>query len=187
MGSIRATAAASAVTAAALGLAACGSSKTDSPAASKASNGLAFAHCMRSHGVSNFPDPGSNGQGGLEIQQSQRPGSGASLSVNGVAVSSPAFQSAMQSCRSYLPNGGHPRPLSAARKQAMLRFSQCMRTHGITNFPDPTFGANGGVGIRFGSSSGINPSSPVFQAAQKACASTGAGFGFKTAGPPPGG
>jgi hypothetical protein len=143
---------------------------------------------MRSHGVPNFPDPGSNGRGGLEIQQTQRAGSGRSLKINGVSVSSPAFNSAMQSCRSHLPNGGHPPPLSAARKQAMLRFSRCMRAHGITNFPDPTFGANGGVRIGFGPASGIDPQSPAFQSAQRACASTtGGGIGFKIAAPAPGG
>ncbi len=171
-----------------VGLGACGSSSpSQSAAGNKAAGGLAFAQCMRAHGVPNFPDPSNGSGGGLQIQLSQKAGSGASLSVNGVAVSSPAFQSAMQSCRSKLPNGGHPPPLSASRKQAMLRFSQCMRTHGVTNFPDPTFGSNGGVRIAFGPSSGIDPRSPSFQAAQRACASTGAGFGFKTAGPAPGG
>jgi hypothetical protein len=125
---------------------------------------------MRSHGVPNFPDPGTNGSGGLLVQK--RVGSGASLTVNGVSVSSPAFQAAMQSCRSYLPNGGHPPPLSASRRAALLAFSQCMRDHGITNFPDPTF-ENGGGGLRFGPGSGIDPSSPTFRAAQRACGKNG--------------
>ena len=166
-----------------LGLAACGGSGSTpagvNTAAGKFSHAVQFAHCMRSHGVTNFPDPGSNGRGGLEIQQRAGSGSGPALSVNGVAVSSPVFQSAMHSCRSYLPNGGHPPPLSAARRAQMLRFSQCMRTHGITNFPDPTFGSGGGVGLQFGPSSGINPRSPAFQRAQSACASVGGGFGVK--------
>ncbi len=123
----------------------------------------------------------------MQIQQTQKAGSGPSLRVNGVAVSSPAFQAAMQSCRSKLPNGGHPPPLSASRRAAMLRFSQCMRDHGLPNFPDPTFSANGGVGLRFGPPSGLNPSSPVFQAAQKACSAVGGNAGFKVAAGPPGG
>ena len=187
MHSIRSTTAAVAVAAAGLGLAACGSSGPGTASAGKAGNGIAFARCMRAHGVQNFPDPSTSGNGGIQIQQSQRSGSGPSLKVDGVSVSAPAFQAAMQSCRSYLPNGGHPPPLSASRRAAMLRFSQCMRTHGVTGFPDPTFGAGGGVRIGFGPSSGINPSSPVFQSAQKACAPIGGGLAFKTAGPPPGG
>jgi hypothetical protein len=159
-----------ALAAIALSLAACGSSGSPSNAngATKRSDGLAFAQCMRTHGVPNFPDPGGNGNGGIEIQR--RIGSGSSMTVNGVSVSAPAFQSAMQNCRKYLPNGGHPPPLSASQRAAMLRFSQCMRTHGITNFPDPTFGANG-AGLDLGRSNGIDPNSPAFQAAQNACGS----------------
>jgi hypothetical protein len=145
---------------------ACGSSAKNDPSAAGKDPGLQLAQCMRAHGVPNFPDPGSNGSGGILVQK--RVGAGASLTVNGVSVSSPAFQSAMQTCRKYLPNGGHPPALSAARRSAILRFAQCMRTHGVSNFPDPTF-QGGAVGIRFGPSSGIDPSSPTFQAGQKAC------------------
>ena len=45
-----------------------------------------------------------------------------------------------------------------------LQFSQCMRAHGVTNFPDPT-----GRGIQITPGSGINPQSPAFQTAQKTC------------------
>jgi hypothetical protein len=155
---------------AAAGLAACGSSQDPSTSAAKPDQMVAFANCMRSHGVPNFPDPGSNGSGGIQIQAGQRAGSGPSLSVNGVSVNGPAFQSAMKSCRSQLPNGGHPPPLSAARKAAMLQFSQCMRAHGLTNFPDPTFGSGGAVRLQVGAQAGIDPNSPTFQQAQKACA-----------------
>ena len=92
------------------------------------------------------------------------------MTVNGVSVNAPAFQSAMQACRSKLPNGGHPPPLSAARKQAMLKFSQCMRAHGLANFPDPTFGSNGRLGLLFHASSGLDPNSQAFKQAQAACA-----------------
>ncbi len=76
----------------------------------------------------------------------------------------------MRACRSKLPNGGHPQPLSASRRNAILQFSQCMRAHGVTNFPDPTF-SGGGVQLRLSQQSGIDPQSPAFQAAQKACGS----------------
>ncbi len=49
--------------------------------------------------------------------------------------------------------------------QKAVKFSDCMRSNGITNFPDPT--STGGIHIS--SSSGIDPQSPQFQAAQKAC------------------
>jgi hypothetical protein len=51
---------------------------------------------------------------------------------------------------------------------AAIRFASCMRSHGVPNFPDPNT-SGGGVGFSIKSSSGINPASPSFQAAQKAC------------------
>ncbi len=158
-----------------LGLAACGSSRPNTggattsqgsdPAAS--AQALAFAKCMRSHGVSNFPDP-SGGVLRLQIHRSPN-----GTNVNGVEVNGPAFQSAMQACRSYLPHGGHPTAAQTAEAKAQaLAMSKCMRSHGVPNFPDPSFqsGPGGGIGIRIGGA-GVDPSSPAFQAAQKACAS----------------
>jgi hypothetical protein len=52
-----------------------------------------------------------------------------------------------------------------------LAYSQCMRAHGIKNFPDPN--PSGGIGI--GPSSGINPNSPQYQTAEQACHSLAAG------------
>jgi hypothetical protein len=158
----------------ALGLAACGSSKPSSGATTAsgsdpaaASKALAFAKCMRTHGVSNFPDP-SGGKLDLQIQRTPN-----STSVNGTEVNGPAFQSAMQACRSDLPNGGKPTAVQTAKAKAQaLAMSRCMRTHGVPNFPDPQFqsGPNGGLGVKI-SGAGIDPSSPAFQAAQKACGS----------------
>jgi hypothetical protein len=149
-------------------LAACGSSSPGSGQSDNYSRGLAFAKCMRGHGVPNFPDPKSGGNGDIRIQASQRSGSGPSLKINGVPVSAPAFQSAQQACKSFLPNGGRPPQLSASQRQAMLQFSQCMRAHGLTNFPDPQF-SGGGVGIRL-AGGGLDPNSPAFKSAQTACA-----------------
>jgi hypothetical protein len=183
MNSIATFGAVLAVAAGGLALGACGSSSSSnqSAAGGKRADMLAFAHCVRSHGVPNFPDPGSNGHGGLLIQQ--RAGSGGSMTVNGVSVSSPAFQSAMQTCRSKLPNGGRPQPPSAGQRAQMFAFSRCMRSHGVPGFPDPTFSANGGVGISFSRSSGIDPSSPAFQSAQKACGKNGGGILSAAPGP----
>lgn len=164
------------ILAAGLGLAACGSSRpnTDGSTSAKGSNAadaskaLAFARCMRSHGVSNFPDF-PNGQ--LQIQVQRTPDGG--TSVNGAEVNGPAFQSAMKTCRSYLPGGGHPTAAQTAKAKAQaLAMSRCMRSHGVPNFPDPQFQSSpgGGIGIRLGGA-GIDPNSPAFQAAQKACGS----------------
>jgi hypothetical protein len=53
---------------------------------------------------------------------------------------------------------------SAAAKG--IRFADCMRSHDVPNFPDPS----GGGGIQIPDGSGINPQSPAFQSAQQACA-----------------
>jgi len=124
----------------------------------KLQNGEKFAQCMRSHGIPNFPDPSSGGA--ISIG----PGSG-------IDPSSPKFQQATAACDKLLPNGGQPSPQQIEKMQkAALAFSACMRKHGLTDFPDPTFSGGGAqLRIRVGSSSDLNPSSPIFQAAQKAC------------------
>jgi hypothetical protein len=51
----------------------------------------------------------------------------------------------------------------SARHNAFLAYSNCMRSHGVPSFPDPSPG--GGIHL----SSGMNPFSPAFRAAQAAC------------------
>ena len=46
-----------------------------------------------------------------------------------------------------------------------LKYSRCMRSHGVPNFPDP----NNGGGLTL--PAGVNRNSPAFQSAQKACQS----------------
>jgi hypothetical protein len=54
---------------------------------------------------------------------------------------------------------------SGSTQAVLVKFADCMRKHNVANFPDPS---NSGS-ILLSSGSGINPSSPVFQAAQKTC------------------
>jgi len=82
---------------------------------------------------------------------------------SGIDRMSPQYISADQTCRHLFP-GGVPTP--AQNQQALakeLKFAQCMRGHGVPNFPDPTMA---GV-VRLGA--GVDPSSPQFQSAQKVC------------------
>jgi hypothetical protein len=61
---------------------------------------------------------------------------------------------------------------SGAPGALALKFSVCMRSHGEPNFPDPEISSSGGgtsIRIHVTPSSGIDPGSPVFQAAQRAC------------------
>ncbi len=142
----------------------------------KIGNGRQFSACMRSHGVPNFPDPGSGG--GIQIGPS-----------SGIDPRSPTFQAAQQACQKLLPNGGRPSPQQQAKmQQALLAFSACMRSHGLPDFPDPTFPAGGGAEMKIGGGPGsdLNPQSPRFQAAQTACRGKLPG-NIATKGAPPGG
>jgi hypothetical protein len=160
--------------AAAVAVAGCGSSShgTVTGTAGKGDDMVAFAACMRSHGVTNFPDPGTNGASGISIALTQHPGSAPSATVNGVAVAAPAFQAGMQACHSKLPNGGKPPAAqTAARRAQALAMAKCMRSHGVPNYPDPQFGTGPGglFRMRLGPGPNVNPNSPAFRSAVAAC------------------
>jgi hypothetical protein len=148
-----------------------GSSSPESESSSSAQQKMiAFSQCMRSHGVPEFPEPS---KGHLQIHSSDHNGQ-----VTGVNPQSAQFQAASKACAKLAPKGGKPpSPAEQAKLQEQaLRFSTCMRTHGVPNFPDPQFSSSGvGIGIRIGRGKGgpsrIDPSSPQFKAAQKACQS----------------
>jgi len=168
--------------AAAFALAACGGSSPTKPSSQTAikggGNGLKLAECMRSHGVPDFPDPSSGGGGGSSIQQSSN-GSTSSITVDGhqLNVSGPAFQKAMQTCQRLQPQGP---PISGAKlaqiQKGALKMAECMRTHGVPNFPDPkvSTGPKGRgiavqIGVRPNGAGGIQPGSPAFRKAQQTC------------------
>jgi hypothetical protein len=52
-------------------------------------------------------------------------------------------------------------------KLAAQKHAQCMRAHGVPDYPDPRFPPGGGV------EEGAGPDSPAFQAAAKACGGLG--------------
>jgi hypothetical protein len=127
-------------------IAACGSSSPSSSSSSSSSSSdghqtpaqiqeqlhqdaLSFARCMRSHGVSNFPDPTSPGS----VKQFLLG------QVPGLNPQTPAFRSADTACKHLLPGGGASAPRATAQAMAhLLRTSRCMRAHGLPGFPDPT-------------------------------------------------
>jgi hypothetical protein len=123
---------------------------------------VAYAQCMRAHGVPGFPDPDSKGN--FLIKGPELGGSAGQ------------FRSADRACRHLLPNGGQ---MTAAQQQKALaqalKFSACMRAHGVPSFPDPST-QNGGVTISLGGS-GLSPNSPRLRAAQQACRSLMPGGG----------
>jgi hypothetical protein len=80
--------------------------------------------------------------------------------VASLGARSPATATTSQPASSD-PGPGQP---SAGGSNAALEFSQCMRAHGVSDYPDP--GPGGEVTF---SNSDVNPSSPAFQAAQRTC------------------
>ncbi len=61
---------------------------------------------------------------------------------------------------------------SASGSVPGLRFAQCMRAHGVPNYPDP---GGAGSGPSFGGS-GLDVGSPAFKDAQQACAKFAVGL-----------
>ena len=162
----RARTAAAIIATAALALltAACGGSPSskDNPSstgtggASSAflSHELAFARCVRAHGVPNFPDPQPSSNGKF-------PGSGAQQ----LGVSDSVLRADLRACQNLLP-AGRP-PLTAHEQQDYLQAAACMRSHGIANFPDPAFS---GGGVHFPIPSSIDTTSERFTQARQTCA-----------------
>ena len=122
---------------------------------------LAYARCMRSHGVPGFPDPGPNGQ----VPKTAVVSAFRSTS-NSVA------QSASKACQQLMPQGGlgPQRPqLSTSQQQQLqaqvLRAARCIRSHGVPNLPDPTVDSHGDISV----GGNVNTNSPHFKSAAQAC------------------
>ena len=89
---------------------------------------------MRAQGVPTFPDPPP------EASNAKFP------SPQQLGVSSAQFQAAQTACQHLLPAGidEHFPPAEVPLLlRGMVRFSQCMRSHGVPNWPDPTVDSEG--------------------------------------------
>jgi hypothetical protein len=145
-----------------LALTACGGSASGSAASSEKDGGqdlVKFAQCMREHGVNVTTPTGASGE----------------IKITGTATAANphALEAAQAACKRYQPSAGKQNISPAERaslEDASVKFAQCMRSHGV-NVPNPTTSAaGGGFSIRIqGGPGGVNPSSPGFQSAQKAC------------------
>ena len=133
------------------------SSSANTPAASTEVNeALAFARCLRSHGVSNWPDPESNGM----FDKTK-------LTLQRLGVSSSRLSAAQTVCQHLVPafaSGMTPAQFQQMKTEA-LTFSRCIQAHGFPNYPDP--GSDGREPDP--AAVGIDQGSPRWQAAHKAC------------------
>ena len=141
-------------TAALVLLAACGGSPSsthpggtaNAGGAARSQSAVAFSHCMRSHGLPDYPDPDSSGT---------LPKTSAQL----LGVSSSVFDAAQRACQQMLPATGGSLTASSIQQcylafvcpQALVQqalsagreFAQCMRSHGAPDWPDPTLDTEG--------------------------------------------
>jgi len=117
---------------------------------------LAFSQCMRSNGMPNFPDP-------------QRfVGGNVKLTIHQLSPS----QAALSACNHLLPTNGGSGPQETAQQKRTrvadgLSFARCMRSQGVTRFPDPT--AQGDLTVEMVQAQGIDVHSPAVLHAVQAC------------------
>jgi hypothetical protein len=83
---------------------------------------------MRANGVPNFPDPSAKGSFDIGGQSTAR---------------IPIAPAAQAKCNKFVPGGGPPIPgtTTSPSPQTLahwLKVAQCMRKHGVYDFPDPT-------------------------------------------------
>jgi hypothetical protein len=155
-----------AAVAATIGLAACGGSSSDpggTPSSERAAaeqKAVKFAKCMREHGIDAQTSTAPGGKG-FAIRITKAAGGG---EIGGRSGPPPQFVAAQRACARYRP-APLLEKLSPAQRAEMaqqaLKFARCMRSHGV-EVPDP--GSGGVIQPR-----DVNPESPTFQAAQKAC------------------
>ena len=109
----------------------CGSGAAESGSAGKPAKAVEFSECMRDNGVKQFPDPDASGE----------------LTIDGVLngpsldPDAPAWKTAIAACKDLQPSGftgGGKR--TPKQQSAGLEFAQCIREHGVTDFPDPING-----------------------------------------------
>lgn len=111
---------------------------------------LAYARCMRSHGVSHFPDPTTKGGIGIVLPHSMN-------------LHAPSYEAADRACQALAP-AAHPvsRTVSARKLAAEVRAADCMRSRGDPGFADPNSQGTFDRGQ-------FDGNSPAFRAASRAC------------------
>ena len=119
---------------------------------------VAYAYCMRTHGVASWPDPTSSGT----FDKS-------ALTPQHLNIAESQIEAAQRSCRKLLPAGlGTPTSSQVQRyRHYQLLYAACMRTHGVPNMPDPDSRGH----LNIGPGTGVDVNSPKFTTAFGACKS----------------
>lgn len=123
-----------------------------------------FGSCMRAHNEPQFQNPTANGTTfGFTVSPS-------------LGIGTPRYASAVTACERYLPlaaqNFVSPdlppgmQRVTQADEVDYLKAVACLRTHGFSSVPDPTFG---GGRVRISLPKSIDKNSPRFQRAVATC------------------
>ena len=88
---------------------------------------VAFAQCMRSHGLAEFPDPDASGE--LTID--------GILNGSSLDPDSSLWKRAVAACEDLQPPGFTGTRRTSAQQAASLEFARCVRENGVRDFPDP--------------------------------------------------
>lgn len=135
--------------------------------ASEAAAAAKAARCMRSHGIPNFPDPILGGHFGIDA-------------ASGIDPGTPQFKAAYLYCGTRYLHLHPPSPAELAQRNvAAVKYSHCMRAHGVSDFPDP----DGQGAIELPTSDYFN--TPKVQHALPACEALRTGEPFVLAVPVP--
>jgi hypothetical protein len=104
------------------------STDPSAPAADKQERGRQFAQCLRDHGV-DVPDPDED----------------KALVRDGADVDKHRLQAATEACRAFAPaDEAKTHELTPAELEQLRQFAQCLRDHGVPDWPDPE--PDGGFG-----------------------------------------
>jgi hypothetical protein len=82
-----------------------------------------FSACMRENGVGDFPDPDAAGEFDY-----------------GITVSDVVWGKAIDACKDLQPPGSFSAERNTEQQAAALKFAECIREHGVKDFPDPVDG-----------------------------------------------
>lgn len=129
---------------------------------------LDFAECMRDHGI-DMEDPQFDGEG--------RGG----INLEATPENEDDLEAAQEACQPLLEDARgeteiDPEQEAEMREQA-LEFAQCMRDHGVEDFPDPVFEDGGFVIQGDRADGGEMGDDPDFEAANEACQTDQGGIG----------
>ena len=99
-------------------------SNTAGTTATARDKAVKFTECMHKNGVGDFPDPNASGE----------------FPSFGISVTPAVWTSAVHACKALQPPGSLSAHMTPAQLSAAVKFAQCVRAHGVKDFPDPVNG-----------------------------------------------